>query len=424
MRSPGEQQRHPDLQQLRTMVKIIVAGIHGSSLPDRVHPYLRDERYPVFCSQSLLDTVLQVYPRFSKNRWASIIPIDQCFERINTYDSGPGVVVLTSGDPLFYGLGKRIREHFSDSEIMFIPSVSYMQSCFSHFGMNWDDADFLSLHGRPLASIAHRLHSRKLFIYTDPENSPDRIADYLGKLLGKDAYSREIFVGECIGSDQQKYSYGTTEEVSSRTFAQPNCMIVVNHSSDKHRETPRFGLNEEDITHSRGLITKNEVRAAVLHRLALPDDGIFWDIGAGSGSISLEAARMYKSLSIFAIEKEAVQIENISNNKQEYQCSNIQVIEGYAPEVLEDLPHPHRVFIGGSGGRLEEIIDYLAPRVRPGGQVVLTAVLSQTARLSPQFLYKNNFKVDISLIQVSRSGYPEQNLKQFNPIHIIRGIKQ
>lgn len=333
-------------------------------------------------------------------------------------------MVLTSGDPLFYGLGKRIRDHFAQSELVFIPSVSYMQSCFAHFGMNWDDADFLSLHGRPLAAIDSWLHSRKLFIYTDPKNSPDRIADYLAKLLGEEADAREIFVGECIGSDQQKFSHGTTREIGSRTFAQPNCMIVVNQSIDKHRDTPRFGLNEEEITHSRGLITKNEVRAAVLHRLALPDNGVFWDIGAGSGSISLEAARMCKSLSIFAVEKEVAQLENISINKQEYQCSNIHVIKGLAPEALEDLPYPHRVFIGGSGGRLEEIIDYLATRIKPGGQVVLTAVLAETARLSPKFLHRNNFKVDISLIQVSRSGYPEQNLKQFNPIHIIRGIKQ
>lgn len=406
------------------MLKIIVGGINGSSLPERVQPYIFDERYPVFCSQSLLDTIAESYPGFSKSRWSSITPIDQCFERISNYSDGPGVVVLTSGDSLFYGLGKRLRENFSDREIIFIPAVSYMQSCFSHFGLNWDDADFLSLHGRPLATIDTKLHFRKLFLYTDPKNSPDRIAAYLEKKFEGESEYLRFFVGECIGSTRQKFFQGTSKEISTRSFASPNCMIVVNHSLDRHVDTPRFGLAEKDIVHSRGLITKNEVRAAVIHQLGLPDRGIFWDIGAGSGSISLEAARLCESLTIYAIEKEDVQLTNISTNKRAYQCLNINIVHGSAPEVLDDLPQPDRIFIGGSGGRLEEIIDYLANRIKPGVKIVMTAVLADTVRRAPKFLHRNGFAVNMSQIQVSRSTYPKQNLKQFNPIHIISGTRQ
>ena len=286
------------------MRKLIIAGCNGTHIAEDIQAYLADERYPLFCSAALLDAVVGNFPHFDRQRWNAIVPLDDCLAKIDSCWETPGVIVLTSGDPLFYGIGKRLKDRFPDWQISCFPALSYMQSCFSHFGINWDDAKFLSLHGRPLNLIDKELYSKKLFVFTDHENTPDRIAGYLKKQLGElSKSSRKLFVGECIGSEQERFSTGSVDEISTATFRQPNCMIIIDESETESSDTIRFGLGEEDIRHSRGLITKNEVRAAVIHQLKLPETGIFWDVGAGSGSISLEAARCFPSLSVYAVEK-------------------------------------------------------------------------------------------------------------------------
>ena len=407
------------------MSEILVAGCNGTHISAAITAYLADQRYPLYCSRSLLDIVLKDYPHFDMSRWSSIVPLDECFAKIRGDNDRPAAIVLTSGDPLFYGLGKRLKEEFSGWKITFFPALSYMQSLFSHFGINWDDAEFVSLHGRPLKSIDDKLYAAKLFIYTDPKNTPDQIAEYLKNRLGKDQIrSRRMMIGECIGSQKQRFTQGTIDEISSQSFAQPNCVILTDQRNHGTDDAPRFGLVESDVQHSRGLITKSEVRAAVIHRLRLPGTGVFWDVGAGSGSISLEAARMYTSLSVIAVEKEKEQLANIEANVKKFGCTNVRIVSGEAPEALSLLPAPDCVFVGGSGGRLEEILDFVCSAVKENGRIVMTAVLEQTAQRAPEVLAKNDFNVEISLVQVTRYGYPEKNTTSLNPIHIIHAEKR
>lgn len=407
-----------------TTPEIVVAGVNGNKIPADVHLLLVAAGHQVFCSQSLLKTVLTCFPEFDTSRWSSIVPIDRCFDQIRSIKDSRAIVILVSGDPLFYGLGKKLRQAFPDRHIRFLPAVSYMQSCFAHFGINWDDAEIISLHGRPLDLLETRLNSAKLFIFTDPDNSPDRIAEYFkARLSDEDLVAVRMMVGECIGTEKQCFTGGTVKEISLMNWSQPNCMIVVNPGAVQAAERSGFGLRENDISHSRGLITKNEVRAAVIHRLGLSNRDVFWDVGAGSGSISLEAARLFPFLSIYSIEKSAEQLAHIMANKRRYQCCNIHVVEGEAPDILPGLPNPDKVFIGGSGGRLEEILNTLAGFLRPEAIIVITAVLADTARLAPEILYRHGFSVDISLIQVTRLSYPEREKNKLNPIHIICGRK-
>lgn len=405
--------------------EIVVGGINGNTLSEEVRQLLSIGDYPLFCSNALLKIVVSQIPDFDKNRWSPVIPISECFDRIRENLAQTGVIVLVSGDPLFYGLGKRINEAFPETGVRYLPSVSYMQSCFAHFGINWDDAEIVSLHGRPIDLLLTRLNAPKLFIFTDPENSPDRIAAYLRMRLDEDdIQSLRLLVGECIGTEQQCFSQGTIDEVASRTFSQPNCMIVINPGNDPAPKPFLFGLSENDIDHSRGLITKNEVRAAVIHRLQLPEQGVFWDIGAGSGSISVEAARLFPSLTVFAIEKNAEQLENIRANRRNYRCRNMCITPGEAPDALAFLPPPDRVFIGGSGGRIEKIIHHISGLEKAPSRVVVTAVLEKTARQAPEILHRHSFEVDMSMIQVSRCRFPELKKVEFNPIHIICGRKK
>jgi precorrin-6Y C5,15-methyltransferase (decarboxylating) len=155
----------------------------------------------------------------------------------------------------------------------------------------------------------------------------------------------------------------------------------------------------------------------------LPDQGVFWDVGAGSGSIGIEAARLHPALLIYAIEKSSVQLSNIERNKKRYQCRNLIIASGSAPHALADLPRPDRVFVGGSGGALDGIIAHLAQVVAEDGIVVVTAVLEQTAQRGPELLHRHGFTVDISEIQVVRRSYPAEEKTRLNTIHIIRGCR-
>ena len=164
----------------------------------------------------------------------------------------------------------------------------------------------------------------------------------------------------------------------------------------------KFGLSETEIIHSRGLITKNEVRAVTIHKLSLPQRGVLWDIGAGSGSVSIEAARLYPELKVFAVEKDEEQIRNIKENRTKFDATNIEIIKGQAPDVLINLPVPDRVFIGGSGGAIKEIIEFVSSKIS-SGIVVINAITIETLNEAIKSLENKGFVVEVSEISVSRS---------------------
>src|SRR3989339_450267 len=186
----------------------------------------------------------------------------------------------------------------------------------------------------------------------------------------------------------------------------------------------RFGLTEDDIMHSRGLITKDEVRAVTIHKLRLPQRGVLWDIGAGSGSVSVETARLYPEIKVFAVEKDKEQIKNIRENRIKFDAVNIEIIIGGAPDALLNLPRPDRVFIGGSGGKLKEIIDLIAKMQT--AIIVINAATIETLNEAVQNLENNGFEVEVSELSVSRSKSiaGKKHMSALNPVFIIIGEKQ
>ncbi len=183
-----------------------------------------------------------------------------------------------------------------------------------------------------------------------------------------------------------------------------------------------FGLTEDEISHSRGLITKNEVRAVTLHQLQLPRQSIFWDIGAGSGSISIEAARTNPRLTVYAVEHKEEELHNIKENIRRYGCFNVIPVSGRAPEVLANLPAPDRVFIGGSSGSLADIVRLVAGRLTADGRLVINGVIKKTITTAPQYMREAGFTVTRSVINVSRKS-KNNTVQNFNPITIMAGTR-
>ena len=226
-------------------------------------------------------------------------------------------------------------------------------------------------------------------------------------------------MAENLGLQDETLHEGDLEYISGEKFSPLNMVLVEQNTIPE--KTSCFGLNEGDIHHSRGLITKDEVRAASLHKLSLPQQGVFWDIGGGSGSISLEAARLNPDLTVYTIEKKPEEQENIRRNIKEFNTYNMHLICGEAPEALIELPSPDRIFIGGSGSHLEPIIAFSVPRLNKGGKIVVNAVLQKTADKAPVYLMQHNLLVETATIAVTRQKISEQQPTVFNPITIITG---
>ena len=336
--------------------------------------------------------------------------------------------VLASGDPLFFGIGRRLLALFDSKKIEFFPSLSAVQLACARFKIPWDDARIVSLHGRKDDLVFSRiLSSRKSIIFTDGFNTPDSVAARLLELM-KNAGAREllghvrIHVAEELDCPAEHLNSLGLEEAASRKFSPLNIMIIeIREDMLPSRGT---GLMEKEICHLRGLITKDEIRAVTLHRLRLKPGTILWDIGAGSGSVSLEAARLYPDITSFAVETNPDQQRIIRENIKRFRLFNVIPIDGAAPEVVHRLPPPQRVFIGGSGGRLKEIIKDCAERMAPGGIMVANAILEQTCRDAPVFMAEEGLTVDTARISVARGSESETPPVELNTITIIRGIKE
>ncbi len=400
------------------MSEIIVLGISGSGIQAHQQKILEECRL-VVCGDRLARQIDN-----NRNTVFPITPLAEAIAAIENHRSQGNVAVLASGDPLFYGVGKRLLHHFGKDKITLIPALSSMQEAFARFKIPWDDATIVSLHGRTEKHLPGLLlRTPKTFVFTDKKNTPPAIAQalisYL-ELIGEETGRQQcrVHVAENLGLPDEKITTASLKEVAAMEF-DPLNVLLLDFPSKKRNSN--FGLIESELAHSRGLITKNEIRAATLHRLRLPCTGVFWDIGGGSGSVSIEAASLNPLLTIYTVEKKIEELTNIKKNIRRYNCYNVVPIAGMAMQKLKELPDPDAVFIGGSGGELEEIITAVAPRLAKDGRIVVNGVTAKTIEQAPQLLLQAGLQVETSTLSLQRSG-PEGSVS-YNPITIMVGKK-
>ena len=352
-----------------------------------------------------------------------VMPIEKLIEDLKACLSGPGdVVVLASGDPLFFGIGRVLLRELSVERLCFIPSVTSVQLACSKLKIPWDDLISLSFHGRD-SGIIEKLYPylksqdmTKIALLTDPVNTPRKIAQ---ALLDAGLEGLTIHVAEDLGGSSQKTGSYSLEQASSSDFHPLNVVVLTGKIK---WATGGFGRREDAYQHRGGLITKAEVRSIVLGALEIPSKGVMWDIGACSGSVSVEAAGLAPGLRIIAVEKNKERIEDIKANIRRYQTLNIDLIEGSAPEVLEGLPEPDRVFIGGGGIALSSILKKVIRRLKGRGPVVATAITLESLMLLSDKLALDGFRIEVSQVQVSRLRPLGQGriLSAHNPVFVIK----
>lgn len=330
---------------------------------------------------------------------------------------GRRAVVLASGDPGFYGIAAPLLERLGAERVEILPNVSAMQLAFARLRLPWDDAALLSVHARPLADVleAVRRHP-KVGLFTDPRHTPAAVAAFL---LAQGVPPRRAYVCENLGTAEERVVACDLGELPGREFAPLNVLVLVDPAAGRplsptpvrgsapaRAPWPVLGLPEEAFAQRRplaGLITKVEVRAVSLARLALRPGDVVWDVGAGTGSVGIEAARLVPSGRVYAVERRADDVERIRENAARFGADNLMAVHGEAPAALAALPDPDAVFVGGSGGRLAAILRAVAARLRPGGRLVCNLATLENLAEAEATLRELGWRREVTLVNVARS---------------------
>ncbi|MFV2060881.1 MAG: precorrin-6y C5,15-methyltransferase (decarboxylating) subunit CbiE [Gammaproteobacteria bacterium] len=358
------------------------------------------------------------------------------------------VIVLATGDPLCHGIAKYISEKINFENCEIYPNVSTIQLACARIGLSWQDLKICSVHtidtGEWLLGMdtSHGLyhllqltqHHNKLAIFTSPDNSPDRIARMLLLEGFKDDFNLTV-VENILQNNENIIGPITIAEAAKRQFSDVNIVILQRCSTKKNYCL--FGSADHLFKQrkpDKGLITKREVRAVSLARMQLQHNSIVWDIGAGSGSVGLEAARLCRDGHVYAIEKNSDDFSIAHQNKQDMRITNYTLVNAKAPEQLDCWPDPDAIFIGGSGGELNELISLCITRMHTNACLVMNFVTIENLATAVESLKKLKTELatnctiewDVTQLSAARSK-PILHMNRFqaeNPVWIVTTQKE
>jgi precorrin-6Y C5,15-methyltransferase (decarboxylating) len=327
------------------------------------------------------------------------------------------VVVLASGDPLFYGIAGYLSNKIGRDRLEVLPNISSMQLAFARIKESWQDAVLVSCHAKPIEEAIDLVRdAKKVALFTDDENTPARIAKELQK-AGIGGF--RAYVCENLGGEGERVSEADLPDLAGMTFGPLNVLVLIRKAEPGtlSRKDWTFGIPEEAFFQRqplKGLITKTEVRVISLAKMRVRPGNVVWDVGAGSGSVSIEAALL--GAKVWAVEKNKEDCDIIRKNVEKFGAKEVTVVHGVAPAALAGLPAPDAVFVGGSGGEMAEIVKLSQERLKPGGRLVLNvATIENLVNLG-----------EVTLVQVSRSR-PILDLTRFeaqNPVFVISWEKE
>ena len=329
-------------------------------------------------------------------------------------ESGP-VCVLASGDPGFFGVLRAVTARFGDARVEVHAALSSVAAAFARVGMPWDDAVVVSAHGRPLEdAVAVAAGTGKAAVLVSPDHPPEA----LGKaLLAAGSRPRHVHVCSRLGTASE--SVVTTDLAGLAGAAWDPLSVVVlvaDEAGEAGAKAPvlAWGLPDDRFEHRDGMVTKAEVRAIALGKLDLPPRGVLWDVGAGSGSVAIEASRLAPALDVHAVERDEGEAARLLRNAAAHQVT-LNAVVGEAPSALTGLPDPDRAFVGGGG---IPVLDAVLARLRPGGKVVATyAAVDRAAQAEARL----GHLVEVAVARGERLPDGGLRLVARNPVFVVWG---
>ena len=346
------------------------------------------------------------------------------------------VVVLASGDPLWFGIGRSLSARLGGAQLRFHPAPTALQLAFARIGRPWQDASWVSLHGRDPAVLAPRLQQRPpaLAVLTDPQQGGAETVRRILRSSGLEA-SYSIWLCENLGHNSERVLQLKRSDPLPENLASLLTVLLIAEPSaaPPQERLPLFGLEDglflQHADHP-GLMTKREVRIQLLADLDLPKQGVLWDLGAGTGSVGLEALRLRPELKLMAVERRAGGAQLIEANAERLGVTAAAVLEREVGALItEGLPagleRPDRVVLGGGGRNRADLLMQVLTMLKPGGVVLIPlATLEALAELRP-LLEQQGLAVQISQLQAWR-GQPLSGgtrLAPMNPTLTLKGTK-
>jgi precorrin-6B C5,15-methyltransferase / cobalt-precorrin-6B C5,C15-methyltransferase len=408
--------------------KIHIIGIGDDALEGLVAParQLIDEAQLLVGAESTLAKI----PKSKAQRIVVGGKLDAAVEQIAAAGD-KRIVVLASGDPLFYGVARYLCDKLGKERFEVVPHVSSMQLAFARVKESWEEAYLTDLANRRLDQVLEKVRSAtKVGLFTSEASPPKAVAK---ALLERRIDYFSAYVCENLGSPDERVTQGDLAEIATLDFSPLNVMILVRRPNVPDRPSDTigrrlFGNPDEAFLQSKpkqGLLTPAEVRSMALAELDIGPTSVVWDIGAGSGSVAIEAAQIAAGGTVYAIEMDPQDHELIISNAEQFGVTNLVPVLGRAPEAWKDLPDADAMFVGGSGREISHVVEQAYGRLRAGGRLVANVGSIESLSAVHQTLARVAKDVNVWMINVARGTYQLERVRfeALNPTFLLGVVK-
>ena len=318
-------------------------------------------------------------------------------------DNGKQVAVLATGDPLLFGIGNTLIAHFGKDAVLVYPGISAVQAALTRLGLSADNVAVVSRHSQHHMDLTPLMTHATGIVLTSPGcDSPDVIQELV--LTWPWTKTWQGHVCQRLGMADDIIDSGPLHRLGTHgSFKAPNILVVENPAPVKRSGADgNFGLPDPAYAHEQGMITHPEVRAVTLSKLRLDRISVVWDVGAGSGSVGIEAAKLNPFAAVYAVEQHQHRYDHILANKEAHQVPNLFAVHGSAVEACHTLPTPDRVFIGGGGAAISELLDLCHQRLAPRGRMVVNTITVESAEAVNWFCKKMQARAACITLSISR----------------------
>lgn len=347
-------------------------------------------------------------------QWIDItVPLSDVYRQYRDVDDK--IIIFASGDPLFFGFATTLQREFPDVDIKVYPTFNSLQTLAHRIVMSYHDMTIVSLTGRPWNAFdAALIEGRnKIGILTDRLHTPSAIAE---RMLHYGYVEYQMYVGEHLGNTEvERVARYSLEEAATTDFSFPNCLIITKNNNSSFQ----MGLPDNAFAILDGrpkMITKMPIRLLSIQALGLTCGSVLWDIGFCTGSISIEAKRMYPSIDVVAFEIREEGRELMEENTRRFRTPGITTVIGdFMEQDVTTFPQPTSVFIGGHGGKIVQIVARVAQLLPKGGIVVMNSVSEKSRML---------FIGACQMFGLSLVSCNSIQLNDYNKIDILKCVKQ
>lgn len=368
---------------------------------------------------------LQLFAHTNKEKLEIGNNLNEIYDYIVKNIGSKIISVLASGDPGIFSIMEYLKNKLEDVEIEVVPGISSFQYLCSKLKLSWHDCLIASLHGREKDDLIEVLkNNKKVLLFTGGTSSPQEICR---RLMADGLKEVTITVGENLSYPEERIITEKPEVIADMVFDSLSIMLVQNDLKEKDPglvwNYTTSGIPDDMFIRGDVPMTKEEVRAVTLSKLRLKEQHVVYDIGAGTGSVSIECGLKCKKATVYAVEKEEDALELIRKNREKFCLNNIQIIAGEAPGVIIGLPPPDRVFIGGTCGKIEDILDWILSYRKPVRVVANAVAIESVYEVIKGFEEKGFTEIDVTCLSVAkgRAAGGKHLMQALNPIYIISG---